>query len=277
MKKLLSLLLLLIIVGCDKGSDSDDVLPTDPNKQACIISELLLTQKISSYSAGGAKYKSFYDEKGRLTFIEESYDSKMIRHHEIVYDSEGRVIGKSFLTPSGELEMTISYEYDANNLLIKEAKTNFNASGDKHVSTITYEYTSPTQLKSKTEDWGNGKTYSYETFEYKNGLMTKAVFNLNDGEYIAVTELEYDNKKNPSSTNLALLNNKFLVFGDNSNEIHGFPFQHNITKRVRTNGDNKFTTTSEFSYSDKGYPVAETRKEDFSELVETYNYTYRCK
>ena len=137
------------------------------------------------YSDGNIKRTIEYDQNGLITSIKTyeydlmanitkytytSNDETYVRTYEYLYDDNGNIINKTAYE-NEEFQYGFIYEYNSENLLLKEINSSNNELKNK------YTYDSDNNL-IKEENFYQGKLSTYKTYVYSNNILsTEEYFN----------------------------------------------------------------------------------------------------
>lgn len=267
MKTLLLFCLFLAFVSCDS---EENVKPVFLNNDVC----KMVTYEVSN-NGGRRLQELLYDDNGTLLGMETSFTDGAVYIKELFeFNSQNKISRRTYYV-YGELDGYTTYEYNATGILTRVTtfgKEDGSNGLTKELQTKTYEYSSPTELRSVTITEPAVPTEVW-LYEYSNGLMHTAKRYRPAGALVESISLEYDTRNRAFSEVLPLINN--VIFG----ESLGYPYYRNITKLTITRPDgsvvkqNSYAST--FEYNSNGYTTQETSTR--LNVTDTYNYSYNCK
>lgn len=253
--------LALLFTACDK-SENEDLVPDpanpDPNV-ACVLTKAL--------EDDADEHRFVYNAKGyieRITYLDkESGDEE---YETFEYDANNRLVKSKYYEDSA-LEQYAEYTY-VNGVLNTEKW--FSPDGELTDQTV-YTFDSNgrvTEILDKAffEDNKFSTWRSVFTYNSAGNATTRTVYYADElrGEEIGYTETYegYDDKKRVSLTVAGVLD---FSFGSSRN---------NPSKVITDYGDYGYITEYSYKYNDKGFPTEVT--EDYDDEVSKTTYSYSC-
>jgi len=264
MKKLLALLMLLVLGACE-STETTPILSS-----ACILQEV--TSQIKSPVGTIINKYNYNNVTGNPTRLERYKDGKVLTSVNNIYSAEGKLNLQEVYNANNTLTETYRYEYSANGLLSRMVFSTLRDGQLIELYELFYEFVSATQLKKVTHHVIPYDQTTYNTFEYKDGLMQKVLYYNINGHLDATLELEYDDQKHFTYQDKIIRN---IGAG-----YIGFPFKHNITQFKALDSAGNLTIQSYsavYEYNEAGYPVKEVRDYFVERSKEIYSYTYQCR
>ncbi len=221
---------------------------TDCSKNDPATSVCYLTSSTLESSFGTDTETLTYDDKNRVISITSSSSGGAPLVSTYSYGSNGNLATATFFDGS-----TATYTFDSQNRMILQT----NSDG----STVTVSYNASGQPTSRViadpncATCGGTITYTYPNTTTHN--YTSESFTSNSGTPGSsyASTFEYDNHPNPY---------KPVLYSSTGTD-------NNVTKQVYTSSTSNFTSTTTYTYNDRGYPITKT----FSDGG-TVSYTYNC-
>jgi len=261
MKKNLLLLLssFIIFSSCEK----DEIEKKDEVSNAtCLPTEI-------NYDNNNYTRKFTYNTESQIIREDIIDNNTNIGYNTFEYNAN-KLIKQNAYNAQSTLKSYYTYEYNSSNQLIAEKYFDLSNGSAIEKESFTYEYSSPTELK-KSSYFENNTLYSYRTYQYSNGLMTKIQSFKANGNQSGQTEIEYDNNKSALSS----LNPIIVLFGTTA-----FPYQKNIIKHIvkdangQTVNDESYSST--YEYNSQGYPLKRNENR-LDGRIRSVLYKYNCK
>lgn len=268
MKKLLYGIFMLMMVSvtfsCKKDPVDDKPKPEPTPMPTCYVTKM----STSATEYTDVIYNATMQAE-RMNFIAEGEDEISYR---FTRDNNGKLSVMDFYDGDQKV-LYVNFDYNTDNTLSKAHVFGFNNGVPMEANRLEFEYNGAKQMSRMNHinpETGKVQAYNILTFDAKGNAVkdeSHYIAETGEDEIMAITEYEYDDKKNP---NLAI---GFPLYLDEAYELS----QNNVTKVIEKDaqGRTNRTVTHTYEYTTEGYPKTATFTTSGSKQVTTYAYT--CK
>ncbi|MCJ8164078.1 hypothetical protein MKJ04_04435 [Pontibacter sp. E15-1] len=268
---------LFICTSCEKsGGDTikpDAIKPDEPVRPACLLTEINSGDR-------GQSSKYYYDANDKLLRIEKFNKGSNQAPYAITityeYDAKGKIL-KANYDYDGVPKYYISYEYDAKGRLIKATDYVLNNVQHDLYRYALYEYTAASLVARKVNHFvfgviGNTSVGS-ETYEYKNGDVSKIQMYSSSGVEAGSIEITYDDKASIYSSLPQVYTSPIA----SSHNIVTYELKDTKGSTIINNPYSVNSSTYSYEYNEQGFPIKQVRKDFTGRVLEKALITYTCK